>query len=148
MTRASVPAGRRKQQDASPPSTRELVADAAFCEVLASDMGLKTTTVRSALIGEPKVRCIRVVEWVMRNAPEDAERRAKLLLWWARKCKAGAFREDNGDDTTLAGILNGDDEQERAERLARALAQMWVENPESLAGAIRALEQSRNNGRS
>jgi hypothetical protein len=109
-------------------------------------MGLKTTTVRSALIGEPKVRCIRVVEWVMRNAGDDPERRAKLLLCWARKKKTGAFREPEGDDSSLAGVF--DREGERFERLAEALARMWVEHPQSLAEAIRALEESRNGGRS
>ncbi len=145
MTKASVPLGGQKQQDASPPSTLELVADAAFCELLAGDLGIRVSTARTCFLDEPKVRCIRVVEWVLRNAPDDPKRRARLLLWWAKKRGAGAFRPDNGDDSSLDGIL--DREGERFERLAEALARMWVENPSSLAGAIRALEQSRN-GRS
>ena len=135
-----------KPGEASPSSTRELVVDGPFCELLAADMGgLKVTTVRTALIGEPKVRAIRVVEWAMRNAPDDPERRARLLLWWAKKRKAGAFREVAGDDSSLAGVLDREDES--FERLAEALARTWVEHPESLAEAIRALEQRRN-GRS
>jgi len=123
------------------------VVDRRFAEVLAEDLGLKPKTVRIALEGEPKVRAIRVSEWAMRNAPDDPEHRAKLLLWWAKKRKAGAFREDKSDDSSLADIF--DREHERFERLAEALAAMWQENPESLAEAIRALEQQRSgNGRS
>jgi hypothetical protein len=38
-----------------------------------------------------------------------------------------------------------DREGERFERLAEALARMWVEHPESLASPIRVLEHSRDN---
>jgi hypothetical protein len=54
----SVPRPRGKH----PPSTRDLKADSAFCELLAQDLGLKVTTVRTELIEEPKVQCVRVVE--------------------------------------------------------------------------------------
>ena len=107
---------------ASPPSTREQVADAAFCEVIAEDLGVKTTTARTACIGEPKVRCIRVVEWALRHEPDDPEKRARMILAWAKKRQAGAFRQD------------GDAEKE----IARALAVYWQEHPEKLAAALRA----------
>ena len=110
-----------KQGDASPPSTREIKADGPFCEVLAQDLGLKVTTVRTALLGEPKVRCIRVAEWVLRNAGDDLERRAKLLVWWAKKRRAGAFRQDP------------DAEREIARRIAR----YWAEHPDRLAETLR-----------
>ena len=148
MTGRSVPRTRGKHEDGDArPSTRELLADAAFCELLAEDLGVKVSTARTAFIGEPKVRCIRVVEWALRHQPDDPAQRARMCLAWARKRGAGAFRSDDGDDQdeSLSGIL--DREGERFERLAEALARMWVENPESLAEAIRALEQSRN-GRS
>jgi hypothetical protein len=145
VVRQSIP---RERGEASPqPSTRELVCDDRFCELLAADMQVKTSTVRTALHGEAKVRAIRLTEWVLRNAPDDPERRGKLLVWWAKKRGAGAFRPDDGQDESLSGIL--ENEEERFGRLAEALARMWVENPASLAEAIRALEQERNgNGRS
>jgi hypothetical protein len=125
-----------------PPSTRELVADAAFCELIASDLGVKHTTAKTAFLDEPKVRAIRVVEWALRHQPDDPEQRAKMILGWAKKRRAGAFREDKSGDTSLADIFAG--EQERFERLAEALAALWVEHPESLAKAIRALEKNRS----
>jgi hypothetical protein len=122
------------------------VADDAFCRLLADDLQVKFPTAKTAFLDEPKVRCIRVVEWALRHQPDDPEQRARMILGWAKKRRAGAFREDDGDDTSIAGIF--DKEQDRFERLAEALAAMWVEHPESLAKAIRALEESRNgNGR-
>jgi hypothetical protein len=123
------------------------VADGAFCRLLAEDLGVKVTTAKTCFLEEPKVRCIRVTEWALRHQPDDAERRARMILGWAKRRKAGAFREDTSDDTSLAEIF--DREHERFERLAEALARMWVEHPEGLAEAIRALEERRNgNGRS
>lgn len=137
----------RKTGEASPPSTRELVVDDRFAEVLAEDLGIKPTTARTAFIGEPKVRAIRVSEWALRHQPDSPEKRAKMVLAWAKKRGAGAFRPDDGDDSSLNGILEHEDE--RFVRLAEALARMWTENPASLAEAIRALEQARDgNGRS
>jgi hypothetical protein len=110
------------------PSTRELVCDGPFCELLAKDLGLKVTTVRTALIGEPKVRSIRVVEWVVRNAGDDLERRAKILIWWAKKRGAGAFRQD----------------QDAERDIARRIARYWAEHPDRLAETLREANAHRS----
>jgi hypothetical protein len=105
-----------------PPNTREIVADGPFCGVLAEDLGVKTTTSRTAFIGEPKVRCIRVVEWALRHEPDDPERRAKMILAWAKKRQAGAFKQDV------------DAEKE----IAQAVAAYWMEHPDKLAETLKA----------
>ncbi len=105
-----------------PPSTREIVADAAFCEVIAEDLGVKTTTARTAFIGEPKVRCIRVVEWALRHEPDEPEKRSRMVLAWAKKRQAGAFKQDV------------DAEKE----IAQAVAQYWLEHPDKLAETLKA----------
>ena len=105
-----------------PPSTREIVADAAFCAVIAEDLGVKTTTARTCFIGEPKVRCIRVVEWALRHEPDDPEKRSKMILAWARKRKAGAFKQDV------------DAEKE----IAQAVAEYWTRHPDKLAETLKA----------
>jgi len=109
-----------------PPSTREIVADAAFCEVIAEDLGCKTTTARTAFIGEPKVRCIRVIEWALRHEPDDAEKRSKMVLGWARKRKAGAFK----------------DHAESEREIAQAVAAYWMEHPDKLAETLSAALQN------
>jgi hypothetical protein len=107
------------------------VADGPYCELLAEDLGLKPTTVRTGLFGEPKTRCLEVVEWLLRHEPDDAGRRGELLIAWAKKRRAGAFRED-----------------EDAERwLARRIGEYWAERPEKLAETLREALAD-NNGRS
>ena len=105
------------------------VADAAYCALLAEDLGCKVTTARTAFLGEPKVRCVRVVAWALENEPDDPERRARMVLAWARKRRAGAFRQD-----------------EDAERdIARRIAEYWSRNPDKLAETLReALDDGRS----
>jgi len=98
------------------------VADAAFCEVIAEDLGVKLTTARTCFIDEPKVRCIRVVEWALRHEPDSPQKRARMILAWAKKRQAGAFRQDV------------DAEKE----IARAVAAYWTEHPDKLAETLKA----------
>lgn len=109
-----------------PPSTRENVADVSFCEVIAEDLGIKVTTARTAFIGEPKVRCIRVIEWALRNEPDDPEKRSRMVLAWAKKRKAGAFK----------------DPEESQQEIARAVAEYWTRHPEKLAETLKAALQN------
>jgi hypothetical protein len=146
----------RTQSSASArrPSTRHLTVDGPYAEILADELGVKVSTARAAFIGEPKRRASEISGWAL-DSSDDPEERARMILAWARKHRAGAFRED--DEPGLAakvvwGEVPAEERREamareRLERLGRALAGMWVENPESLAEAIRALEQRRN-GRS
>lgn len=98
-------------------------ADAAFCQLLAEDLGIKTTTARTAFIGEPKVRCIRVVEWALRHEPDSPERRAKMVLAWAKKRGAGAFREDEDSERWVA----------------RKIGEHWASHPEALERVLREI---------
>ena len=122
MIESSV--ARRVDESAAkhPPSTREIVADAAFCEVIAEDLGVKLTTARTCFIDEPKVRCIRVIEWALRHEPDDPEKRAKMILAWAKKRGAGAFK----------------DHAEAEREIAQAVAAYWMENPDRLAETLKA----------
>ena len=122
MGRTSVPRDRGKHGDGEArPSTREIRADEAFCGMLAEDLGIEPEDARQAFIGEPRVRCIRVVEWAMRHEPDDPDRRASMVLAWARKRGTGMF---------------GDREDAELE-VARAIARYWTEHPERLAEVLR-----------
>ena len=97
----SVARGRARDPEGGgkhPPSSPDYLADGPYCGLLAEDLGCKVSTARTAFIGEPKVRCIRVVEWALRHEPDDPERRAKLIIAWAKKRRAGAFRRDEDRD--------------------------------------------------
>ena len=118
----------RKQGEASPPSTREIVVDGRYAELLAEDLGVKVTTARTAFIGEPQRRALGVIAWAFKHEPDSPERRARMVLSWARKRGAGAFRRD-----------------EDAERdIARQIAAYWIEHPDRLA---ETLHDALGNGR-
>jgi hypothetical protein len=137
------------------PSTRHLTVDGRYAAILADELGIKVSTARTAFIGEPKRRASEISGWAL-DASDDPEERARMILAWAKKHRVGAFREASEEPGLAAKVVWGEVSaeerreamaRERLERLAKALAGMWIENPESLAEAIRALEHSRN-GRS
>jgi hypothetical protein len=74
------------------PSTRHLVVDNRFAEILADELGIKTTTARTAFVGEPQRRASEISGWALDNS-DDPHERAWMVLSWARKHRAGAFRE-------------------------------------------------------
>lgn len=78
--------------------------------------------------------------WALSHEDDEGFDTAQVLTEWAKKRGRGAW---SGRPTHKVGREDG------TERLAVALARMWTEHPESLADAIRALENSRDaNGRS
>jgi hypothetical protein len=80
----------RKPGEASPPP----VVDAKYAKLLAADIGCKVTAARTAFIGEPVARALKVREWAFRRAPNSPEKRARLIIEWAKRQGAGAFKQD------------------------------------------------------
>jgi len=96
--------------------------------------------IHDAFIGEPAEEVLEMVRWVLSHEDDEGFDTAEVLTAWAKKRGRGAW---SGRPPRRA------DREDGAERLAVALAQMWTEHPDSLAEAIRALENSRSrNGRS
>ncbi len=116
----SVPRGREKHDASRPPSSREVVVDGRYAVLLAEDLGVKVTTARTAFIGEPQRRAVGVVAWAFKHAPDSPEKRAKMILCWAKKRRAGAFA--------------GDSERYFAEQIGK----YWMENPDKLAETLHA----------
>jgi hypothetical protein len=79
------------------PSTRHLVVDARYAEILADELGIKITTARTAFIGEPQRRASEISGWALDNS-EDPQERARMVLAWARKHRAGAFADVTDHD--------------------------------------------------
>ncbi len=121
MSEVSVPRESGKRDHASPPSTREIVVDGRYAELLAEDLGVKVTTARTAFIGEPQRRALGVVAWAFKHAPDSPEKRAEMVVAWAKKRRAGAFRQDPD-----------------AERdIARRIGEYWAKHPDKLADVLR-----------
>src|SRR5918994_7955866 len=118
----------------SPPSTRAIVADEAFCAQVAALLLCEEEPIHDAFIGEPAEEVLEMVRWALSHEDDEGFDTAQVLTAWAKKRDRGAW---NGRPTHRA------DRDDGAERLAVALARMWTEHPESLAAAIRALESSR-----
>ena len=139
MSDASVPQGSGKH-DAPQPIT---VADSAYCELVARDLGVKTSTARTAFINEPTQRVLGVVSWAM-DKSEDPEERARMILAWARKRGCGAFKPPEDEYVSLAGsaverVVDVPNHRENL-ALAELLAWYWHENPKRLARVLDEVE--------
>ena len=125
----------------SSPSTKAVVADEAFCRQVAALLLCEEGSIRDAFIGEPAEEVLEMVRWALSHEDDEGFDPARVLTAWAKKRERGAW---SGRPQRKA-----QERDDGVEDIARALARLWEEHPESLAEAIRALEQSRaGNGRS
>jgi hypothetical protein len=142
LSERSVPEGAGSNGDApdgipnGPP-----VATPAFCEAVAGDLGIKVSAARTAFLNEPTQRVLGVVGWAM-DRSEDPEERSRMVISWARKRGAGAFRPAPDEFVSLAGSVGTGEEAHYRENvaLARLLARYWHENPKRLARVLDELE--------
>ncbi len=126
----------------SPPSTRAIVADEAFCRQAAALLLCEVDPIYDAFVGEPVEEVLEMVRWALSREDDEGFDPAVVLPAWAKKRGRGAW-----SDRPPRRTQERDDDG--ALRLAEALTRMWVEHPESLAEAIRALQEGRSqNGRS
>ena len=137
MSNGSVPQGPSENGVARPPT----VADSAFCELVAADLGVKVSTVRTAFIGEATERVMGVVGWAIGKSP-DPEERARMVLAWAKKRGSGAFRPREDEYVSLAGTSGHGHMASRRENetLAHLLLQYWCANPKRLARLLDEVE--------
>jgi hypothetical protein len=117
------------------------VADAAFCEVVAEELGIKPTSAKTAFLEETIGRVIGVASWAMEES-EDPQERSRMVIAWAKKRRAGAFRPVPEEYVSLAGSVGRGEEAHRRENeaLARLLSKYWHENPKRLARVLDELE--------
>ncbi len=137
MSEGSVPQGSGKHDAPQPPT----VADAAFCELVALDLGVKPSTAKTAFLGEEASRVLGVVAWALENAPDNPERKAKMILAWAKKHRCGAFREPHLEFAALVGNLEGEEGSYKENlALAKLILMYWTDNPKRLARLIDEVE--------
>jgi predicted secreted protein len=142
LTEHSLPErGDLPQAEAEGGAIPQSVADATFCEELAEYLGIKPSTAKTAFLDEPAQRVLGVASWAM-DKSEDPEERARMVIAWAKKRGAGAFRPVPDEYISLAGSVGRAEEAHRRENetLARLLARYWHENPRRLARVLDELE--------
>jgi hypothetical protein len=117
------------------------VTDAAFCEAVAGELGIKPTSAKTAFLEEPVGRVIGVASWAMEES-EDPQERSRMVTAWAKKRRAGAFRPVPEEYVSLADSVGHGEGAHRRENeaLARLLAKYWGENPKRLARVLDELE--------
>ena len=118
----------------SPPSTKEIVADGAFCAQAAAVLGCEEEPIHQAFIGEPAEEVLEMVRWALKHQDEEGFDAAEVLTAWAEKRGRGAWSGRESVPTNRN--LNG--------KLAEALARFWSENPHELAAVLDRVEASLN----
>ena len=142
MTESSLPErGDLPQPGAQGGALPQGVADAAFCKVVAEELGIKPTSAKTAFLDEPIGRVIGVASWAMEES-EDPQERSRMVIAWAKKRRAGAFRPVPDEYVSLAGSVGHGEEAHRRENeaLARLLTRYWHANPKRLARVLDELE--------
>lgn len=126
---------------ASPPSTRAILADEAFCAQTAALLLCDEESIRKVFIGEPVEEVLAMVRWALSHEDHEGFDPAKVLTQWARRRERGAWSGRSHKPSPTRQNLNG--------KLARVLADYWSEHPEELAAVLDRVEASLNgNGRS
>ncbi len=134
-----------------PPSTRAIVADAAFCAQAAALLMCDRQPILEAFLGEPAEEVLEMVRWALSHEDDEGFDPAKMLTSWAKRRGRGVWSgrqglangtAENGHHQKEAdpdgedghrGPNDGDAEREAALRIAR----YWEAHPERLAEALR-----------
>jgi hypothetical protein len=125
----------------SPPSTKAIVADEAFCAQAAALLLCDRGPIHDAFIGEPVEEVLEMVRLALSHEDDEGFDTAEVLTAWARKRGRGAWSGRPRSSEKK--------EQNRNGKLARTLADFWAAHPEELAAILDRVEANLNaNGRS
>src|SRR3954451_3764010 len=75
----------------SPPSTRAIVADDAFCAQAAAVLLCDEEPIHNAFIGEPVEEVLAMVRWALSHEDDEGFDTEKVLTDWAQKRERGAW---------------------------------------------------------
>lgn len=124
----------------SPPSTRVIVVDEAFCAQAATVLMCDWEPIRQAFIGEPAEEVLKMVRWALSHEDDEGFDAAKVLTDWAQKRERGAWGTKPRKSPKT--------EQDLKRQLAEMLVRFWSEHPEDLVALLGRVEANLNgNGR-
>jgi hypothetical protein len=120
----------------SPPSTRVIVADEAFCEQAAALLLCDEEPIHNTFIGEPVEEVLAMVRWALSHRHDEGFDTEKVLTDWAKKRERGAWSRRTTKPSLSRQDINGN--------LARVLADYWSQHPEDLAAVLDRVEAGLN----
>ncbi len=123
----------------TPPSTRAILADEAFCAQAAALLLCDEGPVREAFIGEPAEEVLAMVRWALSHEDDEGFDAAEALTNWARKRGRGAW------STRPREFPEAKRDPKR--ELAQHLIDFWSRHPEGLVAVLDRVQASLN-GRS
>jgi hypothetical protein len=123
----------------SPPSTRAIIADEAFCTQVAAVLLCDQEPIHKAFIGEPVEEVLAMVRWALSHQEDEGFDAAKVLTNWAQKRERGAWSTKASQSSPVRQHING--------QIAETLVRFWTEHPEELVAVLDRVENSLN-GRS
>jgi hypothetical protein len=121
---------------ASPPSTRAIVADDAFCVQAAALLLCNEEPIRNVFIGEPVEEVLTMIRWALSHEDAEGFDPEKVLTDWAQKRERGVWSGRPTKPSPKRQDLNG--------KLARVLADYWSQHPEELAAVLDRVEANLN----
>jgi hypothetical protein len=121
----------------SPPSTRAIVADEAFCQQVAALLLCDRAPIHDAFIGEPAQEVLEMVRWALSHEDDEGFDPVKVLTAWAKNRGRGTWSGRPRPERNSDGELTW------------ALANFWAEHPRELAELLERVQARINaNGRS
>ncbi len=108
----------------SPPSTKAIVADEAFCAQVAALLLCDRAPIHDAFIGEPVEEVLEMVRWALSHEDDEGFDTAQVLTAWAKKRGRGAW---SGRPPRKAK-----ENERRAERLAERWPRCGPSTPSPL----------------
>src|SRR5215211_5415355 len=116
----------------SPPSTRAIVADEAFCAQVAALMLCDRAPIHDAFIGEPVEEVLEMVRWALSHEDDEGFDTAEVLTAWAKKRGRGTWSGRPQPPVREDSNLDGE--------LTWALAEFWAEHPRELADLLERVQ--------
>jgi hypothetical protein len=101
----------------SPPSTKAIVADEAFCGQVAALLLCAEGPIHDAFIGEPIEEVLEMIRWALSHEDDEGFETAEVLTEWAKKRGRGAWSERPRRPERKEPSRNG--------KLAGALIDFW-----------------------
>ncbi len=83
----------------SPPSTKTIVADEAFCRQAAALLLCEDGPICDAFIGEPAEEVLEMVRWALKHEQDPGFDAARALPNWARRRGRGIWNADRRGGT-------------------------------------------------